>query len=158
MEESLLKEIGRRIREHRQLAGYSQGELADAFHCAQSRISSIENGTRDPGVDFLVWFSEKTGVSTDYILLGKETPRKEIVYENIGDYIVQHSQRLMSAIARDKEFCHELERIIKMESPIQTPGHYWLTADEFLIIKLARKNPTTYKQVLECLSMSVECQ
>jgi transcriptional regulator with XRE-family HTH domain len=158
MEESMLKEIGRRIREHRQLAGYSQGELAEAFHCAQSRISAIENGTRDPGVDFLVWFSEKTGVSTDYILLGKETPRKEIVYEDIGDFIVQHSQRLMRAIARDPEFCREVEQVIKTESPIQMPGHYWLTADEFQIIKLARKNHTTYKQVLECLSMAVDGQ
>lgn len=150
MKEELLKDIGRRIREKRQESGLSQGELADAFGCAQSRISAIENGSRDPGVDFLVWFSEKTGVSTNYVLLGSG-PSKGIQIAGIDEFIGNHVKRLMKFVVQDHSFSEELDSVIRESSPIKEPGCYWLTGDELQLIDLLRRNPSRFNEVFNSL-------
>lgn len=71
----LMKEIGKRIRKIRMAKGLQQNQLSSEFECTPSKITSIEKGTRDPGVDFYFWFSERTDTSLDYIIRGKEDQR-----------------------------------------------------------------------------------
>lgn len=73
--DDLLREIGDRIRKARLAADLQQVQVSQEFRCAQSKISSIEKGTRDPGSDFYAWFAKRTGCSLDQIILGNEYKR-----------------------------------------------------------------------------------
>jgi transcriptional regulator with XRE-family HTH domain len=148
MKDELLNDIGSRIREQRKRAGWLQGDVAKAFNCGQTRVSGIENGDRDPGVDFLVWFAKRTGVSTDYFLLGEKTPQREIA-EDFDEYVCDHVFRSMKHIAKSKSFTEKIAHIIKTEMPLQGPDCYWLNGDEQQLIDLVRKSPETFKQVYE---------
>ncbi|MEN9566230.1 MAG: Helix-turn-helix domain [Cyanobacteriota bacterium] len=46
----LLVRLGRKIKAARILRGISQSQLADTLYCHQSRVSKIEAGKIDPGV------------------------------------------------------------------------------------------------------------
>jgi transcriptional regulator with XRE-family HTH domain len=146
MKNELLKGIGQRIKERRLLAGFQQGELAKAFGCAQSRISGIESGSRDPGVDFIVWFAQTTGVSTDYILLGEEIPRREIV-EDFGKYVCDHVFKSMKLVAINKSFIEKIEKIVRTEMLLNGPNCFWLNSDEEQLIVLIRKSPEKFKRI-----------
>jgi len=148
MKNELLKGIGQRIKEKRQLAGFQQGELAKAFGCAQSRVSGIESGSREPGVDFLVWFAQTTGVSIDYLLLGGEIPRREIV-EDFGEFVSDEVFKSMKLIATNELFTEKIAKIIKTEMPLKGPDCYWLTGDEQQLIELIRKSPEKFKRIYE---------
>jgi transcriptional regulator with XRE-family HTH domain len=84
-EKTLWRDLGERVRSMRSKMEMSQGDLASEFGCAQSRISGIENGTRDPGVDFLAWFSEKAKVSIDFLVLGKVESETVNTFASAGD-------------------------------------------------------------------------
>lgn len=62
------KKIGRRIKEARQKAGFSQSELAEAIDVTVSTISTIERGVRAPSLEVLVNILETLGTSADLVL------------------------------------------------------------------------------------------
>lgn len=72
---SLMKEIGKRIRKIRMDKGLQQNQLSKEFECVASKITNVEKGTRDPGIDFYFWFAKRMDCSLDYIILGKEDQR-----------------------------------------------------------------------------------
>lgn len=72
---TVMKEVGERIRKIRMAKGLQQNQVSQEFECGTSKISSIEKGTRDPGVDFYSWFADRTDCSLDYIIRGKEDQR-----------------------------------------------------------------------------------
>jgi len=159
MKDLLLQQIGQRIREIRQEKGLLQGAIAKEFGCGQTRISAIEHGTRDPGVDFLTWFSQKTEVSTDYILLGREeNNRQETVIEHINEFVVKRANVLLKTIASSDEFAEEIESTIKKQFTTKAPGCYWLTSIEQDIIDQLRKKPEAEDEVLEVLSRAASIQ
>lgn len=71
-----LKEYGGRIRTLRKKTDKTQAEFADMLNVSMETISNIERGERGMSIDLLCDIAMKCNVSTDYILLGKET--KEI--------------------------------------------------------------------------------
>lgn len=65
--------VGRRVRLRRQKLKLSQEHLADEVGVSAQAISRIEVGHRDPSLDLLVRLGKTLGVSTDYLLTGKES-------------------------------------------------------------------------------------
>jgi transcriptional regulator with XRE-family HTH domain len=76
-------EIGPRIAQIREDAGFTQSSLARAIGTSQSAISQIEAGERNPSYEMLRQIAEALGVSTPY-LVGAEVetlkPEDEIYY------------------------------------------------------------------------------
>jgi transcriptional regulator with XRE-family HTH domain len=66
-----LRAIGRRIRE---LRGFdiTQEEFALRIGVAQSHLSALEHGQREPGASVLLAISRKFGKSVDWLLTGQE--------------------------------------------------------------------------------------
>ena len=62
--------IGRRIR---QLRGFetTQAEFARRIHVAQSYLSALERGEKEPGAAVLLAISREFGKSVDWLLTGK---------------------------------------------------------------------------------------
>ncbi len=64
--------IGQRIRKRRQALKITQQELAKALGVTPQHISGIEQEKRSPSLPFLSKLAEELGVTTDYLLSGKE--------------------------------------------------------------------------------------
>jgi transcriptional regulator with XRE-family HTH domain len=66
-----LHAIGRRVRE---LRGFdmTQAEFARKVGIAQSHLSALEHGTREPGAAVLLNISRAFGKSVDWLLTGEE--------------------------------------------------------------------------------------
>ena len=63
------KEVGQRLRSHRQARGIAQGELARMIKTHQTSISEVERGIRGLTVQQVVKIAKALRVSTDDILL-----------------------------------------------------------------------------------------
>lgn len=68
-----LKESGKRIKEMRKQAGYTQEQLAEAVGVGCQTIANIENGRKGAGIDTLIIVSEVFGCTLDYLILGRRT-------------------------------------------------------------------------------------
>jgi transcriptional regulator with XRE-family HTH domain len=64
------KAVGRRIRE---LRGFdtNQAELADLIGVAQSHISAIERGQKEPSATILLRVARKYGKTIEWLMTGK---------------------------------------------------------------------------------------
>ena len=77
--------IGRRIRE---LRGFdmTQTEFARRIQVAQSYLSALERGEKEPGAAVLLAISREFGKSVDWLLTGKAhvEPKKRAAKESVG--------------------------------------------------------------------------
>lgn len=64
--------LGKRIRKRRQSLKVTQKELAQALGMTPQHISAIEQDKGAPSLSLLLKLAEELGVSTDYLLSGKE--------------------------------------------------------------------------------------
>lgn len=64
--------LGQRIRQRRLALNITQQDLADALNITPQHISVIEQDKATPSVTLLPKLAEQLGVSTDYLLSGKE--------------------------------------------------------------------------------------
>lgn len=55
------------IKEYRKSQKLSQEKFAELLDCDTTYISHIENGKRDPSIDFFIKFSNLSGISFDYM-------------------------------------------------------------------------------------------
>ena len=65
--------LGQRVRQRRQILKITQQELADALGMTPQHISLIEQDKGAPSLALLPKLAEELGVSTDYLLSGKES-------------------------------------------------------------------------------------
>lgn len=70
--EADLIEMGKRIHNLRKHHGYTQEQLAEMMQVSVQMISNLERGIKAIRIDNLIHLSRILGVSTDYILTGKE--------------------------------------------------------------------------------------
>ena len=73
MTSEMLKGIGDRICTKRKQLGLTQEQVADKMDVSIQMISNLERGNKAIKIDNLIKISEILGVSTDYILTGKNT-------------------------------------------------------------------------------------
>lgn len=64
--------IGRRIADTRKNRMMEKAELADKISVKPATISMYENGRRTPSVRSVISLARALGISTDYLLLGKD--------------------------------------------------------------------------------------
>jgi transcriptional regulator with XRE-family HTH domain len=66
-------QVARRVRARRTSLKLTQEELAGEVGVTHQHVSRIEGGHAEPSLDLLVRLSKRLGVSTDYLLTGRET-------------------------------------------------------------------------------------
>jgi len=66
------KEIGQRIRERREVIGYSREKLAEKLDVSAKFCSDIELGTRGMSLETLSKLVSVLGMTSDYILFGEK--------------------------------------------------------------------------------------
>ena len=64
--------IANRLKSLRVEHEISQEKLAEELDIARTTVSHLENGNREPSLYMLMAYAEHFGVSTDWILFGKE--------------------------------------------------------------------------------------
>ena len=69
-----LKELGRRVRDLRQKAGWTQAQLAKATHLTRAYIVAVEGGKQNVSMDVVVRVANGLGVAPDRLLLMGEDP------------------------------------------------------------------------------------
>lgn len=73
------KESGERIAKLRKERGLTQDQLAEKLNISTSNLGKLERGLQGLSIDLLVEIRCFFGVSTDYILLGEEIQRQEMI-------------------------------------------------------------------------------
>ena len=71
--------FGERVRERRHNLKMTQQELAKALELTAQHISAIEQNKRAPSLNLIINLAKQLGVSTDYLLSGKEGIVTDIV-------------------------------------------------------------------------------
>ena len=64
--------LGERIRKRRQGLELTQQQLAETLNLTSQHISAIEQDKRAPSLTSLARLAEELGVTTDYLVTGKE--------------------------------------------------------------------------------------
>jgi transcriptional regulator with XRE-family HTH domain len=62
--------VGERIRQERQLMGYTQERLSSEAGISKSFLSEVENGIRNPSAEYLLRIADVLGVSLDFLMKG----------------------------------------------------------------------------------------
>lgn len=68
-----MKTMGTRLKELRMSAGYTGEEVGRMLQVSKSAISMWEKDLRSPSADLIERFADIYGVSTDYIITGRES-------------------------------------------------------------------------------------
>lgn len=68
-----LQEIGQRIAIRRKQLGYTQEQMAGMMDVSIQMISNLERGIKSIRIENLINLCQILDVSTDYILIGKQT-------------------------------------------------------------------------------------
>jgi len=71
--------LGQRIRQRRESLGVTQRQLADALKLTPQHISFVEQDKRAPSLGSLAKMAEELGVTTDYLVRGKEGVITEVI-------------------------------------------------------------------------------
>ena len=95
------KLIGRRIRERRLLANYSQEQLAWEAELSATYISYIENGTKQPSLESLVSICNVLGITLDSLLTGNQ------IHSNY-DYQTDIAMIMKGTSSTEKRLIYEL--------------------------------------------------
>lgn len=88
--------MGKRVAEFAALEGLTQKELASRLGISQGFLSSVINGLKIPGCEFLYTLKKEFGVSTDWVLTGEGN----LYGESKINIQLQKEIRLYIAIAR----------------------------------------------------------
>ena len=59
------------------MLGYNQEQYSQKINISRSALSKIEIGDRSPSIDLLIEIAELSGVTLDYLILGR-TPQEEM--------------------------------------------------------------------------------
>lgn len=74
-------EAGVRIRKLRESLGHTQETFSERLHTSRNYISKLELGLRTPSLDMLIEIAEISGVTLDYLILGKESSNNRLKME-----------------------------------------------------------------------------
>lgn len=71
-------EIGLRISRLREQLGYTQEAFSERLHTSRNYLAKLELGLRTPSIDMLIEIAETSGVTLDYLVLGKDSPNNQL--------------------------------------------------------------------------------
>lgn len=72
MVDAMNKDIGKRVRERRELLGYTREQFAEKLNISVRFAADIELGNKGMSMDTLIKICRLFSVSADYIIWGKE--------------------------------------------------------------------------------------
>ena len=75
--------LGKKLREVRQMKGYTQQTLAEIADIGNVYLGEIERGLKMPSLNIFVKLIEALDISADYILRDELTSGKEYIYDEI---------------------------------------------------------------------------
>jgi len=101
-----LAAIGQRIQKCRKQMGYTQEMLAETMNVSIQMVSNLERGNKAIRIDNLVSLSRILGVSTDYILTGKESARD---IDALTSRLMQLSERDRKIVEMIVGYCSDNE-------------------------------------------------
>ena len=97
-----LKLIGERICSRRKQLRYKQERLAEEMNVSIQMVSNLERGNKAIKIENLIKLSDILGVSTDYILLGRNTAGDVM---NVADKLSQLSDDNLRLVEHIIDFC-----------------------------------------------------
>lgn len=109
--------IGERIRQTRQLRGYSQQELASKIGISMNSLYHYEKNRKTPSAEVVAKLAEALGVSADYLLGLTDDPAPKGKPFDISQYL---SKNFISTPANLRRIAQELLEIAEqMEKEIE---------------------------------------
>lgn len=79
--------VGDRLKNLRKEAGITRAKMAERLNMPYTTLRNYEDGSREPGHDFLIKYAKEFNVTTDYLLGLVE--KKEATDKNIdGEYLL----------------------------------------------------------------------
>ncbi len=100
---SMCKGMGERVREQRELLGYTREELAEKLDISVTFAANIELGKKGMSIDTLIKICELLSVSADYIIWGKgERPENTIldVTSELDEADVGYAEDIMKTFVK----------------------------------------------------------
>ena len=92
--------IGKRLKQLREEAGYTQAQLAEVVGCTDGYVSQIERATVKPSLEFLVKCSALYKTTIDYLILESNYALPEIVIDaKIKDQLEKAEPNTIKAIS-----------------------------------------------------------
>lgn len=86
-----LKFIGKRVKEYRLLAGYTQAQLADKIPCSECTINRLETGSSMTSIQTLIDVADALNVGVNALLVDFIPPEHNDIL---------HSPRILSMLAK----------------------------------------------------------
>lgn len=77
-------EIGQRMKQLRERAGFSQAKMGNTAGVGQTTIARIETGQIAPSIKLLLWYADYFNVSLDYIFARTDKPQGELYKPTIS--------------------------------------------------------------------------
>jgi transcriptional regulator with XRE-family HTH domain len=71
--------LGERVKARREELGLTQLQLAQALGVTPQHISVIEKGKRSPSLESLAKLAQELGVTTDFLITGKESVVSNVI-------------------------------------------------------------------------------
>jgi len=110
------KLIGQRIRESRAIFGLSREDLAEMLELSDYYIGQLERGQRQMSLGVLVKISRCLHISLDYLVLGKNVPKNELIADSLDDNYAANEHYIHSDLSNLLSKCslQELDLIEKL--------------------------------------------
>lgn len=96
--------IRERLVEAREFCGYNRKDFAAELGIPYRTITNYENGSREPGSDYLLKVADKCGVTTDWLLGLSDSARENSPYSNL---LIQNSDCLFESLYKNYECLNE---------------------------------------------------
>lgn len=114
--------LGKKIKELRTKAKFTQSELADLLGVTKSSIASYENDSRQPSFPVLIKIAQIFNVSTDYLLLNKS--EKSISIESLNEEQTEIIKSLIKTFTESNDREYNLKKILLNESNLPIDSFY----------------------------------
>ena len=95
------KNIGNRIREQRELMGYTREELSELINVSPKFCADIELGVKGMSIETLCKLSNELLISTDYILFGKTNHPADDEISNLINLCPQDKTKYLKHIVQN---------------------------------------------------------
>lgn len=76
-----------RLVQAREFIGYNRKSFADALGMSYRTVTNYENGSREPGHDYLIKVADFCGCTTDWLLGLSDDPRNNAPHESEEDQL-----------------------------------------------------------------------
>ncbi len=145
LNESVLKEFGKRVRELRKEMRLSQEELAERANLHHTYIGGVERGERNPSLKSIKKIADALGVELEALFIppaGIKVTNRELIEEikRIVSTMDPHGLKLVKAIVEDiKEWEKEIGPSLNLLSPLKNTG---LTLKSLSGLPLFKSKPT----------------